>query len=124
MSEKKNTAALIAAGAAAGITLTYLTRKTRARLRRPVTQVLTMLAPRERVEECLEARPAMLQALGDRALFDKIERIELRSAPGDRGTEMFLTMRGIGKYATKDILRRIKALVEAGEIPTGRRYAA
>jgi hypothetical protein len=32
-------------------------------------------------------------------------------------------MRGLGKYQVKDVLRRVKALLEAGEIPTGRRYA-
>jgi hypothetical protein len=49
--------------------------------------------------------------------------MEVRDAPGGRGTEIYLTMRGLGKYAIKDVLRRAKALLEAGEIPTGRRYA-
>ncbi|HET7815839.1 MAG TPA: hypothetical protein VFL13_15865 [Candidatus Baltobacteraceae bacterium] len=124
MSDRRKAAALIAAGAAAGATLTFLTRRTRARLRKPVTQVLTIAAGRDRVEQFLESREQMNQALGDRDLFGKIDRLELRSAPGGRGTEMYLTMRGIGKYATKDILRRVKSCIEAGEIPTGKRYAA
>jgi hypothetical protein len=56
-------------------------------------------------------------------MLGAIERLEIREAPDGRGTEMYLTMRGHGKYAIKDVLRRAKALLEAGEIPTGRRYA-
>ncbi len=122
MDDKKTPAILIAAGAAAGLTFTYLTRRTRARLRRPVTQAVTITVPRERVEEFLESRDDMLQALGSRKQLDNIERLEVRDGPGDRGTEVYLTMRGIGKYATKDILRRAKAILEAGEIATGARY--
>jgi hypothetical protein len=56
-------------------------------------------------------------------MLGAIERMEVRDAPGGRGTEMYLTMRGLGKYTIKDVLRRAKALLETGEIPTGRRYA-
>ncbi len=123
MSERKTSAMLLAAGAAAGLTLTYFTRRTRARLRRPLTQATTVLAGRSRIEEFIESREAVIEALGDRKFLSAVERLELRDAPGDRGTEIYLTMRGIGKYGMKDILRRAKALIETGEIPTGARYA-
>lgn len=47
-------------------------------------------------------------------------RLALVNAPGDRGTELHLFMRG-EKYEVKDVLRRLKAQLETGEIPTGRR---
>ncbi|MFN2449347.1 MAG: hypothetical protein ABR508_06070 [Candidatus Baltobacteraceae bacterium] len=124
MDERKTSAVLLAAGAAAGLTMTYLTRRTRARLRKPVTQAATVLAPRERVEEFIESREHVIEALTTGKLLGNIERLEVRAAPGRRGTEIYLTMRGIGKYATKDILRRAKSLLEAGEIATGRRFAS
>lgn len=123
MTERNTSVTLLAAGAAAGLTLTYLARSARARLRRPITQAMTILAPRERVEEFIESRESMLQALGGKRKLRTIEHIELCDAPADRGTEVYLTMRGVGKYAVKDVLRHTKALLEAGEIPTGRRYA-
>ena len=122
---ERNTAAmkLLAAGAAAGLTLTYVARASRARLRKPVRQAMTVLASRERVEGFLEARERVLEALASKKLFENIQSVELVDAPAGRGTEIHLTMRGLGKYAVKDILRRAKALIEAGEIPTARRYA-
>lgn len=125
MNERNNKPAitLLAAGAAAGLTLTYMVRATRARLRKPITQAMTVTAPRDRVEQFVEARDRMVAALQQKKYFDNVERLELRDAPGGRGTEMYLTMRGLGKYTIKDILRRAKALIETGEIPTGRRYA-
>ena len=122
MDDKKTPAILIAAGAVAGLTFTYLARRTRARLRRPVTQAQTILVERERVHQLLESQEEFIQVLGSREYLDNIDRLEVRDAPDDRGTEMYLTMRGIGKYATKDILRRAKALLEAGEIPTAARH--
>jgi hypothetical protein len=124
MNQRNTSVALLAAGATAGLTLTYLTRRTRARLRKPLTQAVTILAPRERVEAFISSREHMAQALESTKRFAAIERVEVRHAPGDRGTEVYLTMRGTGKYAIKEILRRAKSLLEAGEIPTGRRYAA
>ena len=123
MGQRNMPAALLAAGAAAGLTLTYLTRTTRARLRKGVTQAVTVFAPRTRVEEFVESREHMIEVLGSRKMMNNVARLEVREAPGERGTEIYLTMRGIGKYATKEILRRAKALLEAGEVPTGRRYA-
>ncbi|HEV3152278.1 MAG TPA: hypothetical protein VGZ02_00580 [Candidatus Baltobacteraceae bacterium] len=125
MEERNNNAAitLFAAGAAAGLTLTYIARARRARMRRPVTQAATVSARREQVEAFIESRERMLEALDSKRLFDNIERVELREAPGRRGTEIYLTMRGVGKYAIKDVLRRAKAILETGEVPTGRRYA-
>jgi hypothetical protein len=114
---------LLTAGAVAGFTLTYLTRRTRAHLRRPITQAMTILVPRARVEEFIESRNHLTQALQSRKLLGNIERLEVRDAPGERGTEIYLSMRGAGKYAIKDVLRRVKAILEAGEVATGRRYA-
>lgn len=123
--EKRNSTAvsLFAAGAVAGLALTYVTRNARARMRRPVTQAMTILAPRDRVESFIEARERIIEILGSKRMLGAIQRMELRDAPGGRGTEVYLTMRGLAKYGVKDVLRRAKALLETGEIPTGRRYA-
>lgn len=93
-------------------------------MRKPIVQAMTIATTRDRVESFVESRDQMLVALGNKRRLAMIERLELRDAPGGRGTEMHLAMRGIGKYDIKDVLRRVKALLEAGEIPTGRRYAA
>lgn len=122
---RRNTAfSLFAAGAAAGLTLTYVTRSARARMRKPIAQAMTIATTRDRVESFVESRDQMLVALGHKRRLAMIDRLELHDAPDGRGTEMHLAMRGIGKYEIKDVLRRVKALLEAGEIPTGRRYAA
>lgn len=122
--EKRNTAvSLFAAGAAAGLTLTYVTRNARARMRKPVTQAMTVLAPRDRVMSFIESRDRMIEALGSKRMLGTIHGLELCDAPDGRGTEIYLTMRGVGKYGVKDVLRRAKALLETGEIPTGRRFA-
>lgn len=123
--DRRNTAfSLFAVGAAAGLTLTYLTRNARARMRKPIEQAMTIAAPRDRVEAFVESRESMLLALGSKRRLGLIDRVEVREAPGGRGTEVHLSMRGLGKYNIKDVLRRAKALLEAGEIATGRRYAA
>jgi hypothetical protein len=123
MNERNTSVSLLVAGAAAGLTLTYLARSARARMRKPVTQAITVVATRERVEAFIEMRDRMIEALESKRKFALIDRLEIRDAPAGRGTELFLTMRGVGKYAVKEVLRRAKALIEAGEIPTGRRYA-
>ena len=124
MNERNSAAvSLLAAGAVAGLTLTYIARASRARLRKSVTQAVTVLVPRERVERFIETRERMLEVLQSKRMFANVDRVEVRDAPASRGTEVFLSMRGTGKYAIKDILRRIKSLLETGEIPTGRRYA-
>lgn len=92
-------------------------------MRRPVIQAMTALVPRDRVEAFIESRDRLIEALGSRRMLGAIERMELRDAPDGRGTEMYIAMRGLGKYRVKEVLRRAKALLEAGEIPTGRRYA-
>jgi hypothetical protein len=124
MDQRGKAVSLFAAGAAAGLTLTYIARNTRARMRRPITQAMTVRAPREIVLEFIETRERVIEALASRKMLPAIEGFELCDAPDDRGTEMYLTMRGVGKYAIKEVLRRAKALLEAGEIPIGRRYAA
>lgn len=123
MTERNTSVTLLAAGAAAGLTLTYLARNARARMRRPVTQAMTILVQRPLVEQFVENRDRMMEALGGKRKLANIERLEIRDAPADRGTEVYLTMRGAGKYSVKDVLRRVKSLLETGEIATGRRYA-
>lgn len=124
MNQRNTAFSLFAAGAAAGLTLTYMTRSTRARLRKPIAQAMTMVVPRESVERFIESRERMLIALGSKRRFNQIDRLEVHDAPGNRGTEIYLAMRGAGKYEIKEVLRRVKALLEAGEIPTGRRYGS
>ena len=123
MNERKTVVSLFAAGAAAGLTLTYIARSARARLRKPITQAMTVIASREKVERFLETRDRVIEALGSKKLLGTIERLEVHDAPAGRGCELYLTMRGQGKYSVKDALRRIKQMLETGEIATGRRYA-
>ena len=92
-------------------------------MRKPVTQAMTVLAPRDRVVSFIESRDRMIEALGSKRMLGTIHGLELCDAPDGRGTEIYLTMRGVGKYGVKDVLRRAKALLETGEIPTGRRFA-
>ena len=47
-------------------------------------------------------------------------RLALIDAPDDRGTELHLVMND-RKYNVKEVVRRLKYLLEAGEIPTGAR---
>lgn len=124
MNQRNTAFSLFAAGAAAGLTLTYITRSTRARLRKPIVQAMTVAVPPDRMEAFIESHDRMLAALGSRRRLALIDRLEVREAPGGRGTEVHLAMRGLGKSEIKDVLRRAKALLEAGEIPTGRRYAS
>jgi hypothetical protein len=123
MNQRNTSVSLFVVGAAAGLALTYLGRNARARLRKPVTQATTVLLPRDRVEAFIETRDRMVEVLESKRKLGLIDRLEIRDATPGRGTELHLTMRGVGKYRIKEILRRVKALLEAGEIPTGRRYA-
>lgn len=123
MNERNISVRLLVAGAAAGLTFTYLARSARARMRKAVTQATTVLATRELVERFVESRDLMIEALESKRKLGTIERLEVRDAPSGRGTELYLTMRGVGKYGVKEVLRRAKAMLETGEIPTGRRYA-
>ena len=122
--DKRSTAvSLFAAGAAAGLTLTYVARNARARMRKPIVQAMTVLVPRDRVMAFVQDRQLMTQAVGSKKMLGTIQHLELCDAPDGRGTEMYLAMRGLGKYSIKEVLRRAKALLETGEIPSGRRYA-
>ena len=123
MNQRNTRFSLFAVGAAAGLTLTYMTRRARARLRKPIVQAMTIVSPRESIERFIESRDRMLIVLGSKRRFSLIDRLEVCDAPGNRGVEVHMGMRGVGKYEIKEVLRRMKALLEAGEIPTGRRYA-
>ena len=123
MNERKKAAVSLLAAATIGLALTYVARTARARLRKPVAQAMTVFAPRERVEQFIETRERMLEVLPSRGHFGNIDYVEVRDAPAERGTEIVLSMLGLGKYEVRDILRRAKWILEAGEIPTGRRHA-
>ena len=123
MNQRNTSVSLFVVGAAAGLAATYLGRSARAHLRKPVTQAATVLVPRDRAEAFVESRERMVEALDSKRKLGLIDRLEIRDAPAGRGTEMYLTMRGVGKYGVKEVLRRVKALLEAGEISTGSRYA-
>jgi len=47
-------------------------------------------------------------------------RLALIAAPGNRGTELHVAMHG-EKYQVKELVRRMKMLLETGEIATGAR---
>jgi hypothetical protein len=100
-----------------------LTRGARMRNAGSSTQGITILLPRERVEEFTSSREAMVRVAGSKHHALSIERLQVAGAPADRGTEVYLTMRGVGKYDVKEVLRRLKALLETGETPTGKMYA-
>ncbi len=116
-------ASFSAVGVAAGIVLTYVARSARARMRKPLKQSLTALVSRERALSFIKSQECMIEALGSKRMLAAVQDLELSDAPEGRGTEISLTMRGAGKYEIKDVLRRAKALLEAGEVPTGERYA-
>jgi hypothetical protein len=51
---------------------------------------------------------------------DESGRLALIAAPGGRGTELHVAMHG-EKYRVKDVVRRMKMLLETGELATGGR---
>lgn len=53
---------------------------------------------------------------------DRSGRLALIVAPNDRGTELHIAMRA-RKHEVKNVVRRLKSLLEAGEISTGMRSA-
>jgi|GEM_PF-2663925 len=124
MSQRTTGFSLFAAGAAASLTLTYVARRARARMRKVITQAVTIALSRQPVEAFIESRDRMVEALGSKRRFSLIDRLVVRDAPGARGTEVHLSMRGLGKYEIKEVLRRAKSLLETGEVPTGRRHAS
>jgi len=117
----------VAAGGASVAAAAILLLRTRARMAKPVPRdertrwrVVTIGCTQEQLATC----PAPLAALG--AEVD----IELRDAPGGRGTELRARLRAGGTLTPADLriaLRQSKQLVEAGEIavvapqPHGRR---
>ncbi len=114
---------LFAATALTAATVTLLFRLARRRSLQPVRQTMTVSVDRPQVDEFIASRDNLLRAAGSMDALEAIDRLELRDAPAGRGTELELEMRGYGKYAAKEVLRRAKALIETGEIPTGGRAA-
>lgn len=51
---------------------------------------------------------------------DESGRLALIAAPGNRGTELHVAMHG-EKYQVKELVRRMKMLLETGEVATGER---
>ena len=123
MNDRRTMVLLFAATAVTAATVTVFLRILRSRSLQPVRQIMTVSAPRPVVDRFVSERENLLQAAGSARALEAIERFQLRDAPGGRGTEFELYMRGRGKYAVKEVLRRAKALIEAGEIPTGDRAA-
>lgn len=129
----------IAAGGALAVAMA--TRVIRRAVRPASTaQVLTVSLDAERVLDALSDGSILAQSLqlngdvlidtsaGGRTIewfrngsSERGGHLELIPAPGDRGTELHVTMRQ-EKYTVKDVVRRIKAHLETGEVPTGKRY--
>jgi len=129
----------IAAGGALAVAMA--TRVIRRAVRPASTaQVLTVSLDAERVLDALSDGSILAQSLqlngdvlidtsaGGRTIewfrngsSERGGHLELIPAPGDRGTELHVTMRQ-EKYTVKDVVRRIKAYLETGEVPTGKRY--
>jgi hypothetical protein len=115
---------LFSAGLAGTLALTYGVRQIRTRTRKPITQSMTVVLPRERVDVFFASEQNVLLAAGSKKDLRLLERLELRDAPEGRGTEMYASSRfASNKYEIKNALRRAKALLETGEIPTGARYS-
>lgn len=106
-----------------------------------IAQVLTARMSPDQVYACLGRQPSIfnhaLKVNGDVVIdfsddMRVIEwhvpedmsldgRLALIAAPGGRGTELHIAMRG-EKYDVKDIVRRMKAILETGEYPVGERH--
>ena len=128
---------VIAAGGALAVTVAIQTVRSRANGRdRVVAQTMTVVLDRERVmnnltDEMLQAAVGCDEIHITRDATDNrlIEwhcalhpaeggRLALIAAPGGRGTELHVAMHG-EKYEVKDVVRKLKMLLETGEIATG-----
>jgi hypothetical protein len=115
--------------------------RSRQRDHRKIAQTMTVLLDRQTVAEALADDAVFRQAIDcdivnirrDEAMHiyewtcaahgdSHGARLALINAPGDRGTELHLVMND-RKYNVKEVIRRLKYLLETGEIPTGARTA-
>lgn len=111
------------AGLAGALALTYGAKLIRARTRKSIAQSMTVVVSRDRVDAFLMSEDNLVRAAGSQKDLRLFERLELRDAPGGRGTEIYASSRfARNKYEIKNALRRAKALLETGEMPTGARY--
>lgn len=108
----------------------------RRRFTRPpaVTQALTILVSKERALEffrdpsrvaaALSASGISIRDLGIDARDDVVTwnggGVYLHDAPGGRGTEVYLSLHSAHKTRVKEAIRRAKAILETGELATGR----
>lgn len=133
-----------AALAASGIIVAAIAAnavRNRPRSHRKVAQTLTVLIDRDAVAEALTddfffQRAVECDAVDvrrDEAMHlyewtcpphgdQHTARLALINAPPERGTELHLVMND-RKYNVKEVVRRLKYLLETGEIPTGARSA-
>lgn len=121
MDEEKTAYALLAGGFVGALGATYAIRSLIAARRAPVQSAMTIALPRERVEAFLNDDEDVERAAGSRDRVALLERLEVVEAPGGRGTEIHASSRRAKhKYELKNVLRRMKALLETGETPTNR----
>ncbi|MDQ2865795.1 MAG: hypothetical protein M3R51_06170 [Candidatus Eremiobacteraeota bacterium] len=139
MNHKYRNVAFATSGAVAVAVAATLLRKRAAAPDHMMAQTMTVAVDRDRVLDALSDGDVVSRALGcdhsvamefspDRRTLEWFDsahphrngRLAFIDAPGDRGTELHLAMRG-AKYDVKDVVRKIKALIETGEIPTGER---
>jgi len=120
-------------GAAGAAVVTGIALRRRFGHKRAITQALTVRVSKEqalaffrdpeRVSYAVSAAGIHLNDVGLDARDDMVTwnggGVYLREAPGGRGTEIHLTLHSARKYPVKDAIRRAKALLETGEIPTG-----
>lgn len=131
--------ALAASGIVVAAVAAQLVRTASARRTKYVAQAMTVTLSRPSVMQALDNARLLQQALQcDHPLAitasvdgrvvgwvddehpERSGRLALIVAPYDRGTELHLAMRA-RKPLVKDVVRRLKALLETGEIPTGER---
>ena len=129
----------IAAGGALAVAVAARILQSRHHAARAMTaQTMTVLLEREQVIERLDDRTIQtavgcedLRIVRDASDSRLIEwtcethasedaRLALIAAPHHRGTELHIAMRG-KKYHAKELVRRLKMLLEAGELATGAR---
>jgi hypothetical protein len=133
--------AIAAGGIVVAAMAARLLRNAAAQRPKYVAQAMTVTLARASVIRALEDSEILTRALGcDHALSvsassdgrvygwtddlhpERSGRLALIAAPGQRGTELHIAMRA-RKCDVKDVVRKLKALLEAGEISTGATYA-
>ncbi len=79
---------------------------------------ITVNAPAEMVAAAMRGGNVVQETFGDTAERCRFSFID---APGGRGTEIHASCDGLDQKAIKAALRKCRALLEAGEMPTGDR---